>query len=177
MFYIYWGNPVLFPWRLIENFIFLGFVILGIDLFHVRMNLNFDFFVNMKLFWISRDAWIILHDSVIRKGIGEPFYCIVVIFIAMWLIFLCYYLLYIFCIAIFSFSCKYNIFKVLGFVVGHSKFWQNNNYFIIPQYDSFQKVIKRPPYGDQQTGCRHVLLKKGYLVYTNLIANSRILLN
>ena len=39
---------ILFPWRVIENFIFPWFVILGINPFYVRVNLNFDFFVNVK---------------------------------------------------------------------------------------------------------------------------------
>ena len=71
---------ILFPWRVIETFIFPWFVILGINSFYVRVNLNFDFFVNVQiLFWIFRDAWkgqIVLYDSVIKKGIarGPPLY-------------------------------------------------------------------------------------------------------
>ena len=52
-------------------------MILGINLIYIRVNSNFDFFVSMKScfeFPVMRETLgqIILHDSVIRKGIGDP---------------------------------------------------------------------------------------------------------
>ena len=41
------GFPILFPWCMIENFIFLWFVILGINPFYVHANSIFDFFLNV----------------------------------------------------------------------------------------------------------------------------------
>ena len=40
--------PYTFPWRVIENFIFPWFVILGKNLFYIHVNSNFDFFMNVK---------------------------------------------------------------------------------------------------------------------------------
>ena len=61
---------------MIENFIFPWFVIQGINLIYVRVDSNFDFFVNVKScfdFPVMREkAKLILRDSVIRKGIGDP---------------------------------------------------------------------------------------------------------
>ena len=52
-------------------------MILGINLFYVCVNSNFDFFVNVKSCFefpiICEKGQIILRDSVIRKGIGGPF--------------------------------------------------------------------------------------------------------
>ena len=48
----------------------------GINLIYVRVDSNFDFFVNVKScfdFPVMREkAKLILRDSVIRKGIGDP---------------------------------------------------------------------------------------------------------
>ena len=48
------------------------------------------------LFWISRDAWkgqIILRDSVIRKGIGDPLYYVMLCYVMLCYVMLCYVML------------------------------------------------------------------------------------
>ena len=49
----------------------------GINLFYVRVNSNFHFFMNVKSCFkfpvMHEKGQIILRDSVITKGIGDPF--------------------------------------------------------------------------------------------------------